>query len=131
MRPILTVITPGNDKRRQCCRFADAADAPCSREIVMTLNDVPPAEIASRHGRCRCLTRGLASLLLGSVGLGVATAAAWAQERSGAPLQLDEIVVDGPAKPGAVPPAFAGGQVAQGGRLGLLGNADTSNHPST
>ncbi|MDR6872107.1 iron complex outermembrane receptor protein [Bosea sp. BE125] len=98
----------------------------------MKLADVPPADVAAPRcggGRYRYLTQGLASLLLGSVGLGLATAAAWAQERGGGALQLDEIVVDGPAKPGAVPPVFAGGQVAQGGRLGLLGNAETLKSP--
>ncbi|KRE09967.1 energy transducer TonB [Bosea sp. Root381] len=44
------------------------------------------------------------------------------------PVQLDEIVVDGVAA-SQVPPAFAGGQVATGARLGILGNTETRKSP--
>lgn len=44
------------------------------------------------------------------------------------PVQLDEIVVEGVGT-SQVPPAFAGGQVATGARLGLLGNAGTLASP--
>lgn len=43
-------------------------------------------------------------------------------------LQLDEIVVEGTGT-SQVPPPFAGGQVATGARLGLLGNTDIRKSP--
>ncbi|MGX5736401.1 hypothetical protein [Bosea thiooxidans] len=43
-------------------------------------------------------------------------------------MKLDEIVVEG-AGGSQVPPAYAGGQVATGARLGLLGNTDTKKSP--
>lgn len=43
-------------------------------------------------------------------------------------VKLDEIVVEG-AGGSQVPPAYAGGQVATGARLGLLGNTDTMKSP--
>ncbi|GJE25496.1 TonB-dependent receptor [Methylobacterium organophilum] len=46
-----------------------------------------------------------------------------------APVQLDEIAVAGKAGPRGVMPAYAGGQVAEGGRLGLLGNTETKTSP--
>jgi iron complex outermembrane receptor protein len=69
----------------------------------------------------RCLT--MRGLTLAGVAIAFCSAGAKAQE-AGPALQLDEVVVEGVAS-GAVPPAFAGGQVATGARLGLLGNADT------
>lgn len=41
-------------------------------------------------------------------------------------IALDQILVEGP---GALPAPFAGGQVASGGRLGVLGNRDIMNTP--
>lgn len=67
--------------------------------------------------------------LLASTGLAVAAGSAGAQERGGGQVQLDEIVVEGPARASGVPAPFAGGQVAQGSRLGLLGNTETLKSP--
>lgn len=53
---------------------------------------------------------------------------AHAQE-SGSAIQLGEIVVQGQASPSGVLPPFAGGQVATGARLGLLGNTETKKSP--
>ncbi|KMO32087.1 energy transducer TonB [Methylobacterium variabile] len=56
--------------------------------------------------------------------------AARAQDAApGAEIQLDEISVAGAAAPPGLVPAYAGGQVAQGGRLGLLGNTETKKSP--
>lgn len=50
------------------------------------------------------------------------------QAESGA-IELDEIRVEDAAQAGGVPPAFAGGQVATGARLGVLGNTETKKSP--
>lgn len=44
-------------------------------------------------------------------------------------IRLDEIAVAGTAGPPSIVPAYAGGQVARGGRLGLLGNTETAKSP--
>jgi len=46
-----------------------------------------------------------------------------------ASVQLDTLSVEGAGTARGVVPAYAGGQVAQGGRLGLLGNAETKKSP--
>ncbi|PIU08616.1 MAG: TonB-dependent siderophore receptor [Methylobacterium sp. CG08_land_8_20_14_0_20_71_15] len=46
-----------------------------------------------------------------------------------ASVQLDTLSVEGTGTARGVVPAYAGGQVAQGGRLGLLGNAETKKSP--
>ncbi|SEG80932.1 TonB-dependent receptor [Bosea lathyri] len=70
---------------------------------------------------------GLRRLALTGAAIALGSAVAQAQQVPPA-VQLDELVVEGPAAT-AVPPAFAGGQVATGARLGLLGNADTLKSP--
>lgn len=85
---------------------------------------------ACRRPRLRAGAR--LSFLLASTALAlVAASAAGAQERTGnqLQLQLEEVVVEGPAGASGVPAPFAGGQVAQGSRLGLLGNAETLKSP--
>ncbi len=52
-----------------------------------------------------------------------------AQAEAAADIRLDEIAVSGPAAPPGIVPAYAGGQVARGGRLGLLGNTETMKSP--
>nr|WP_276081533.1 TonB-dependent siderophore receptor [Methylobacterium sp. GC_Met_2] len=63
--------------------------------------------------------------------LPVATTAARAEDAPDASVQLDTLSVEshGPAGAGGLPPSFAGGQVARGGRLGLLGNRDYKQTP--
>ncbi|MCJ2062742.1 TonB-dependent siderophore receptor [Methylobacterium sp. J-088] len=55
-------------------------------------------------------------------GIGLAQAA-------GPDVTLDELSVEGTSAPRGLVPAYAGGQVAQGGRLGLLGNVDAQKAP--
>ena len=54
-----------------------------------------------------------------------------AQDPHGPPSEvtLETLTVEGTAGPKGVVPAYAGGQVAQGGRLGLLGNTETAKSP--
>ncbi len=52
---------------------------------------------------------------------------AWAQQGSGEPTTLADIVVTGSQV--SLPPAYAGGQVATGGRIGLFGALDTMDAP--
>ncbi|UHC15835.1 TonB-dependent siderophore receptor [Methylobacterium currus] len=52
-----------------------------------------------------------------------------ARAEEAADIRLDEIAVSGPAAPPGIVPAYAGGQVARGGRLGLLGNTETTKSP--
>ncbi len=52
-----------------------------------------------------------------------------AQAQAPASIQLDEVVVQSEQTQPGVPPAFAGGQVAQGGGLGLLGNTENLKAP--
>lgn len=47
----------------------------------------------------------------------------------GSEIRLEELSVVGAATPSGVVPAYAGGQVAQGGRLGLLGNTEARKSP--
>lgn len=72
--------------------------------------------------------RGVAPALLAGAAMVCSSGVAWAQAAT-QPVQLEEIVVDGPAGGAQVPPAFAGGQVATGARLGLIGNAETLKAP--
>ncbi|WP_407524232.1 TonB-dependent receptor [Methylobacterium oryzisoli] len=67
-----------------------------------------------------------------AAGLWFAASGAAARDEDGgrgSEIRLDEISVDGTATPRGVMPAYAGGQVAQGGRLGLLGNTETRKSP--
>jgi iron complex outermembrane receptor protein len=90
----------------------------------MTIQRTPPAPTEA----CAEPGLGLCRLALTSAAITLGAAAVLAQETPPT-VQLDAIVVEGPASPGSVPPAFAGGQVATGARLGLLGNAETLNTP--
>lgn len=79
-----------------------------------------------------CAEPGLVLRRLALTGAAIAlgAAAVQAQEQETRPtVQLDAIVVEGAASPGSVPPPFAGGQVATGARLGILGNTETLNMP--
>lgn len=77
-----------------------------------------------------CAEPGLGLRRLALTGAAIALGAAAVQAQETRPtVQLDAIVVEGPASPGSVPPPFAGGQVATGARLGLLGNTETLNTP--
>lgn len=57
---------------------------------------------------------------------GISGAAAQGASRT---VELSEIVVEGQRSPSEVPPAFTGGQVATGARLGLLGNTEAKKSP--
>ncbi|MCJ2087108.1 TonB-dependent receptor plug domain-containing protein [Methylobacterium sp. E-005] len=63
--------------------------------------------------------------------LPIAASPARAEDAPGASVQLDTLSVEsrGPAGTGDLPPSFAGGQVARGGRIGLLGNRDYMQTP--
>lgn len=50
-------------------------------------------------------------------------------ERSGAAVVLPEVKVTAGPEAGQLPPAYAGGMQARGGRFGMLGNADTMDVP--
>lgn len=95
----------------------------------MTIDDTVSGGVAGPSGsrEFRGL-RDLAPVLLASVAMACASGTARAQATP-QPVQLEEIVVDGPAQSAQVPPAFAGGQVATGARLGLMGNSDTLTSP--
>ncbi|MGO4669421.1 TonB-dependent receptor [Bosea sp. 2RAB26] len=67
--------------------------------------------------------------LLGMGMFGLGATGALAQGAAPTRVQLDEIVVDGQGTKSEVPPPFAGGQVAEGARLGLLGNTQTLKSP--
>ena len=83
-----------------------------------------------RSGRCPPLFLGSTAVL----GIGVLLVAhpdpAWADDvRPGSTVQLEELSVESTGAPRGVVPAHAGGQVAQGGRVGLLGNTETKKSP--
>ncbi|MEL6061500.1 MULTISPECIES: TonB-dependent receptor [unclassified Methylobacterium] len=60
----------------------------------------------------------------------VLNSVAAAEERSaGADVVLEELSVAGTSAPRGLVPAYAGGQVAQGGRLGVLGNVEARKAP--
>lgn len=84
-----------------------------------------------RYVPCGVARRGRLplSLLAGTALAAFTASAANAQGRNDGQVQLEEIVVEGPARASSVPAPFAGGQVAQGSRLGLLGNAETLKSP--
>ena len=50
-------------------------------------------------------------------------------QTTSADVTLETLTVEGSAGPRGIVPAYAGGQVAQGGRLGLLGNTDSAKSP--
>jgi iron complex outermembrane receptor protein len=68
-------------------------------------------------------------VLSAACALALSSAAATAQQASTAPAsgELEEIIVYGSQI--TLPPAYAGGQVATGGRAGILGNMDTLDTP--
>lgn len=76
-------------------------------------------------------TRRARRVVLATTLFPIAALAARAEDGPGATVQLDTLSVEarGPAGAGALPPSFAGGQVARGGRLGLLGNRDYMQTP--
>ena len=62
--------------------------------------------------------------------LGTTAQAATPAENNGKALVLDDVNVNAQApSPSALPPVFAGGQVARGGQLGVLGNQDIMDVP--
>ncbi|MCX2900628.1 TonB-dependent receptor [Pseudomonas mandelii] len=62
--------------------------------------------------------------------LGATAQAATPAENNGKALVLDDVNVNAQApSPSALPPVFAGGQVARGGQLGVLGNQDIMDVP--
>jgi iron complex outermembrane receptor protein len=62
--------------------------------------------------------------------LSIAAYAAEPAENNGKALVLDDVNVNAQApSPSALPPVFAGGQVARGGQLGVLGNQDIMDVP--
>lgn len=76
-----------------------------------------------------CLAR-ISAIALAGVALSLLPlASANAQQAGGGEINLDEVRVEGQARDNRVPPAYAGGQVATGARLGALGNTDTKNSP--
>ncbi len=79
----------------------------------------------ARRRRHLCSGIALAALAIPS---SIWTGAAAAQQ-AGSDVALDTVVVQGEAPRGDLPPAFAGGQVARGGNLGLLGTTDVFNAP--
>ncbi len=82
----------------------------------------------TRHP-CRAPWRACASALLGLL-LGLnGTGRPHAEDAPGAEVRLDELTVATTAGPRGVVPAYAGGQVAAGGRLGLLGNVEAAKSP--
>lgn len=66
-----------------------------------------------------------------SIGSPAWTATAAASQQEG-PMVLGETDISADkADPHALPPVYAGGQVARGGQLGVLGNADVMDVPFT
>lgn len=94
----------------------------------MNIDGMASVRATARSGISRRLLRDVAPALLASAAIACGHSSARAQTAT-QPVQLEEIVVDGPANPAKVPPAFAGGQVATGARLGLLGNTETLKSP--
>lgn len=91
-----------------------------------------PLLAAPRFALNRTFTAVHMALLLG-LGAGTLNAAAAEpveKARKPGSLELSETMVDGKLDaPGALPPVYAGGQVASGGRVGLLGNKDFMETP--
>lgn len=75
----------------------------------------------------RSLRRRVTAMLLAGTALSLSPALLHAQE-AGA-IRLSEIVVEGEAAKSGVSPAFAGGQVAHGAGLGVLGTTETLKSP--
>ncbi|MCJ2125315.1 TonB-dependent receptor [Methylobacterium sp. J-077] len=83
-----------------------------------------------RSGRCAPLFLYASLILNVNVLLVVDPGAARAEDvRPGSAVQLDELSVESTATPRGIMPAYAGGQVAQGGRAGLLANTETRTAP--
>ncbi len=78
---------------------------------------------------CRAPRRASTSVLLGLLlslgGIGHPHA----EDAPATEVRLDALTVEAPAGPRGVVPAYAGGQVAAGGRLGLLGNVEAAKSP--
>lgn len=72
---------------------------------------------------------GLKLALIASVSVSVLGPVAAAQESGDAEARLDSVVVTGEASQVELTEEFAGGQVARGGRAGLLGNLDFLDAP--
>ncbi|MBP2302933.1 TonB-dependent receptor [Azospirillum picis] len=83
--------------------------------------------MSAREGLNRLLSgTGLAARFLNTETVTVERVAA------GGAVQLDPVQIEGDRTtggPGALPPAYAGGQVARGGRIGALGNQDAMDVP--
>lgn len=99
----------------RCCQHRATPDSPQGAQRF-TLN--------------RTFTAVQMALLLGMTGASMAVAAETQEGTGKAPLELSETVVEGVMNSAAdLPPAYAGGQVASGSRVGLLGNKDFMETP--
>lgn len=79
-----------------------------------------------RRGKLPALSAvSTTAIVVASLSLSCMPAVAQQQPRQ---IQLDEIVVEG-VRPSQVPAPFAGGQVATGARIGVLGNTDLGKTP--
>jgi iron complex outermembrane receptor protein len=95
---------------------------------------IPATSIRRRHAprvtifAPRPLAQAVATAFCG-IALNLALPAA-AQAQTPGAKTLAEVTVTGEAElPGSLPTAYAGGQIARGGRLGLLGNVDVMDAP--
>lgn len=85
---------------------------------------------AQRFTLNRTFTAVQMALLLGLTGSSMAVAAETQEGTGKASLELSETLVEGAMNTAAdLPPAYAGGQVASGSRVGLLGNKDFMETP--
>ncbi|CAA2156816.1 Ferrichrome receptor FcuA [Methylobacterium brachiatum] len=83
-----------------------------------------------RSGRCVPLFRGSPAILSAGVLILVTAGTARAEDgRPGSTVQLEELSVESTGAARGIVPAYAGGQVAQGGRVGLLGNTEAKKSP--
>ena len=85
---------------------------------------------AQRFTQNRTFTAVQMALLLGLTGTSMAVAAQTQEGAGKASLELSETLVEGAMNAAAdLPPAYAGGQVGSGSRVGLLGNKDFMETP--
>ncbi|AZE77404.1 TonB-dependent receptor [Pseudomonas synxantha] len=98
----------------RCCQHRATPDSPQGAQRF-TLN--------------RTLNAVQMALLLGLTGASMAVAAETQEGTGKAPLELSETLVEGVMDAVDLPPAYSGGQVASGSRVGLLGNKDFMETP--
>ena len=96
---------------------------------ALPLRCIEPLPVAARLAFASVLTTGVSSFAWAQDYAGSHSGSDAVQRAAQAPQELPAVVIKAGSAPFELPRAYAGGQVAKGGRVGLLGNTSTMDTP--